>query len=309
MPTLKARIGGVWVDVGGGGGTDEVWIDPAAPAGTTQELWYDTDEPNLYEPDTARWNSAWGVVAVGTFAFSEGSTFIDGAAFTNPLSVPTLTTRRYRVRFVLRAVSASVAQGFYLQLTRDGTAITDRYNQVAPINFNQVHGDWLLQGTGVTNAYSVLFKGSTGSVGGYSSGGNFYVEDVGPVSMSSNPPAQPASVWTNVTFINGWTNFGGGLQGVQYRLVGDMVQVRGSAKNSTAIGTQTLSTIFTLPIGFRPPAWSILVPAMSGGVNTWGQGTARIEVNVPGTFGVMDPDGTALPHTILALDHQFSVSP
>ena len=234
------------------------------PAGTTQELWYDTDEPNLYEPDTARWNSAWGVVAVGTFAFSEGSTFTDGAAFTNPLSVPTLTTRRYRVRFVLRAVSASVAQGFYLQLTRDGTAITDRYNQVAPINFNQVHGDWLLQGTGVTNAYSVLFKGSTGSVGGYSSGGNFYVEDVGPVSMSSNPPAQPASVWTNVTFQNGWSNYGAPFQTVQYRLIGDEVKVRGLMKG----GTIGAVSAFTLPAGYWPPA-VLQVPAQAAGTFAW----------------------------------------
>jgi hypothetical protein len=247
MPTIKAKIGGVWTPVGGsgGGGTDEVWVSADAPTGTTQELWYDTDEPNLYDPDTARWNSAWGVVAVGTFAFSEGSTFTDGLAFTNPLSVATLTTRRYRVRFVLRAVSASVAQGFYLQLTRDGTAIDDRYNQVAPVNFNQVHGDWLLQGTGATNAYSVLFKGSIGSVGGYS--GNWYIEDVGPVSLASNPPAQPASVWTNLTLLNGFTAASGNPP--QYRKVGDVVELRGEVGR---VGDSS-NPMFNIPAGCATP--------------------------------------------------------
>ncbi len=61
-----------WVPVsaggggGGGTGTDEVWIgtdDPIA-ANPTIELWVDTDEPDMLgDPDQARWNSAWGVIA------------------------------------------------------------------------------------------------------------------------------------------------------------------------------------------------------------------------------------------------------
>ena len=62
VPTLKARIGGAWVDVGGAG-VSEVAIGPTDPGDSTTELWYDTDEPNLFDPDTARWNSAWGTVA------------------------------------------------------------------------------------------------------------------------------------------------------------------------------------------------------------------------------------------------------
>jgi hypothetical protein len=55
--------------------------------------------------------------------------------------------------------------------------------------------------------------------------------------------------WTDVTFEGTWVNYGAGDQEVQYRLVGDMVQVRGTMKDGS-----TGPTAFTLPPGFRPPA-------------------------------------------------------
>lgn len=55
--------------------------------------------------------------------------------------------------------------------------------------------------------------------------------------------------WTDVTFQNSWVNFGGTRQDVQYRKVGDLVEVRGAMKDGT-----NNTTAFTLPAGFRPPA-------------------------------------------------------
>jgi len=45
MPTLKAKVGGVWVPVGGGsgGGAEEVEIGPSAPTDASIELWVDSD--------------------------------------------------------------------------------------------------------------------------------------------------------------------------------------------------------------------------------------------------------------------------
>lgn len=43
MPVLKARVGGAWVDVGGG--VDEVSVGPTAPTDSAVELWYDTSVP------------------------------------------------------------------------------------------------------------------------------------------------------------------------------------------------------------------------------------------------------------------------
>lgn len=43
MTVLKAKVGGQWVEVGGG---DEVFVGPDDP-GAAYELWYDTDDPGL----------------------------------------------------------------------------------------------------------------------------------------------------------------------------------------------------------------------------------------------------------------------
>jgi hypothetical protein len=58
------------------------------------------------------------------------------------------------------------------------------------------------------------------------------------------------TAWTApAAFTNGWVQFGSTYQNVQYRKVGDMVQIRGACKGGTVS-----SAIFTLPAGFRPPA-------------------------------------------------------
>lgn len=56
------------------------------------------------------------------------------------------------------------------------------------------------------------------------------------------------TTWTAVSFTNSWANYGSGYQTVQYRKVGDEVQLRGVMK----LGS--LAAAFTLPTGFRPPA-------------------------------------------------------
>lgn len=55
--------------------------------------------------------------------------------------------------------------------------------------------------------------------------------------------------WQDVTFQNGWSNYGSGYQTVQYRKWGDSVQIRGTATGGT-LGV----AMFTLPEGYRPPA-------------------------------------------------------
>jgi hypothetical protein len=55
------------------------------------------------------------------------------------------------------------------------------------------------------------------------------------------------TTWTAVTFTSLWVNYGGGNQDVQYRKVGDRVEIRGAMSTGT-IG----SSAFTLPVGFRP---------------------------------------------------------
>lgn len=59
-------------------------------------------------------------------------------------------------------------------------------------------------------------------------------------------------VWTNVTFQNGWTNWGGPYATVQYRLdANGWVNLQGVAAPGT---TTTGTVVFTLPAGYRPSA-------------------------------------------------------
>jgi len=267
MPTLKARIGGAWVPVAGG--SDEVSIGPNDPGDTTTELWYDTDEPNLYEPDTSRWNTAWGIVGVGTFSAGQGAGWVAGSFITNPLTLTLVNGRRYRVNCVARAVSSTSSVAFSLQLWDNGVAQSeDEWVQILNVGFNRVKMESLRVGDGA--AHTFLFKPvggfAAGTVAGYPTW--FYVEDVGPVSLSSNPPAQPPSVWTAVTYQNGWTDFDS-ARTVRYRMLGDMVQIQGLMKGGTAaVGTPA----FVLPVGYRPRAdvqFIVAASPTSGINNVW----------------------------------------
>jgi len=92
------------------------------------------------------------------------------------------------------------------------------------------------------------------------------------------------TVWTAVTFQNAWVNFGGGEQPMQYRKIGDMVQLRGVIKSGA------LNTVaFTLPAGFRPPlqlhlasgggAYTDIIVAATGTVSPSVGNTAVMWVN------------------------------
>lgn len=61
--------------------------------------------------------------------------------------------------------------------------------------------------------------------------------------------AQVPTAWVAPTLTGGWVNAGGAWQVVQYRKVGDMVQIRGAVKSGAFF-----SQAFLLPVGFRPPA-------------------------------------------------------
>ena len=230
--------------------------------------------------------AALGVVAVGTLAFNNGATTTtEGMALTNTLNVFTQVGRRYRIRIAIRAMSAVSQNTPYLELDQDGAYFGDRYNVIfANSGYNQQHGDWLIDGTGTTNAYVVKIKGLVGSPVGYSTNGHFYIEDVGPNTsiIPAVPTTVPPPAWSPLPLAGGWTSNSG--TPAQYRLIGDKVELRGRM-----LGTATLSTMFTMPAGFRPAIGTLVsVPVVNGG---W----------VPGGVLYVDPNGQGLmqttPHT------------
>lgn len=82
---------------------------------------------------------------------------------------------------------------------------------------------------------------------------------LGQDSVSGSHNLLP-DAWTDVTFQNTWSNWGGTWQTCQYRLEGDLVRIRGM------IGGGVLQqSAFTLPVGKRPPKGTIRTAATSTG--------------------------------------------
>lgn len=303
MPVLKARIGGAWVDVGGGGGgTDEVWVGSADPIATvpTAELWYDTDAVAPLSDDM-RWSTAWGKVAIGTFAFTDAASLVTNTPLTNTLTFVPLLGRRYRVVMRLRAVLASANTYAGVPLVIDGLLQNDySYRQIlggAGTGYNAVDAEYAITGDGVSHAYRIDWV-CPGTTNGYA--GLFYIEDVGPVTGSAAIPAVAVTPWVALPFAAGWGNFGGGYQTCQYRKHGDMVQLRGLAATTT---TTAATTMGTLPAGFRPPA-DVLTIAKSAWNTSGGQ---RMEVFTSGVVSADAPPASANSWCSLA-GIQFSVS-
>ena len=305
MTTLKARVGGVWVDVGGGGGgTDEVWIGTDPPAGTTQELWFDTDEPNLTDPDTARWNSAWGVVASApintTSPLALGATSVTVAS----ISFTTVAGRRYVVHGNVRTVESLTGAPGVTIFTCSGipgdTSFSDHYQRTDTAANGYGGGaanEWRFDGTGAvaTLLFRAAMSAGTGQLHGQGgSSSHFWCEDVGPVAMASAPPAQPASAWAALPLGSGWTADTNDVP--QYRLLGDVVQLRGMPRNAAANSTLPGA----LPVGFRPPtgrAPGFAVPNAAGAhAVVWVYSSGMIQLGA--TTAAVQLDGI-----------QFSVTP
>jgi hypothetical protein len=285
----------------GGGSVDEVSISATDP-GATYELWVDTSTADLTDPNVARWNSAWGIIGVGSFTFPDGTALTVGAAFTNPLTVTLVANRRYRVSFVMRAVNSTPNVSGNVVLYVDGVGGPERWFQVIGSNgYNLIDMEWLTGGTGVHSFAPYLGAGA--GLYGYSANSHFYIEDVGPVTLGSQP-TQPSSAWTNLTLLNGWANEASGIQPAQYRLVGDKVEVRGSITKSGTTGTNP----FNLPVGCRPPA----LLRQSLGVMQTGIGgsyTVRADLTTGGDLSLADYSSGAVTNPTIYLNTiQFSVT-
>jgi hypothetical protein len=102
------------------------------------------------------------------------------------------------------------------------------------------------------------------------------------VSIHRDIAARMPGEWTAVTFTNSWVDFGAGYQAVQYRKVGDMVELRGTMKNGT-LG----ATAFTLPAGHLPPAYIPFTCPNSAGTHI----VAYVTVDATGQVAVSNFGG------------------
>ena len=89
------------------------------------------------------------------------------------------------------------------------------------------------------------------------------------------------TTWTQPALLNSWVDFGGTFDNVEYRRVGDEVQLRGMAKDGTASGG---TDCFVLPAGFRPPN-TVMFNVISNGalarVDVLADGSVEVSVGLP----------------------------
>lgn len=87
------------------------------------------------------------------------------------------------------------------------------------------------------------------------------------------------TTWTSLTLVNSWVPYGSPYVTPAYRRIGDVVELRGLAKDGvTTLGT----TICTLPAGFRPPSGTVTVTIVSGTAT----GVGRIDISTSGAVTV-----------------------
>jgi hypothetical protein len=126
---------------------------------------------------------ALGVVAMAGFPFADNSVGPIGQwALTNTINATLAAGRRFRFSYTIRAVGAVAAStAFYVNLMRDGVGTVDRYTQViGSVNWQQAHAEWIVDGDGANHNWR-LDAVTAVALTFYSSGGLWYVEDVGPV--------------------------------------------------------------------------------------------------------------------------------
>lgn len=102
------------------------------------------------------------------------------------------------------------------------------------------------------------------------------VDSVGNIYAPNITP----STWTNITLASGiaWNSTGGARP--QYRVVGDVVELRGSVKRTTDTDfTVSPSDVGTLPVDVRPPYWVYSAQAANFVDST---GYVRVEVQTSG---------------------------
>lgn len=142
-----------------------------------------------------------------------------------------------------------------------GSIVTGVIRSSAPSPTAPDQPAWSLDATGSAQFGDVLIRGSA-TVGAGGDLTNSYIQSSNYVAATSgwiirgdgtaqfNSLTIRGNSWTNVTLSGGWTNSGGSYANVSYKVMADgTLLFRGLASAGT---TTDFTTVFTLPVGFRP---------------------------------------------------------
>lgn len=264
MGVLKVKVGGTWTEVpgvgGGGGGAPGIvaYRQTSAQQSITAVAFADV------------------TTLTATFTAIAGRTYRTTAvvAYIKTTAVGTVSV-----------VLANAADGVL-----NGTAAPSGPNAYGFVVVDYVESN--ISGTQTRKVR--LHPGTDGvAVQGAPGGGYYSTLVIEDITAAAAVGAPTTSLWTPVTFQNSWANLGAPYQLCQYRMVGDVVQVRGTM----AGGTIGVAPAFTLPVGYRPPA-ILHLPTYSnaafGGITLLDIGEVRPVTGSNAWFGV---------------NFQFSVTP
>lgn len=110
---------------------------------------------------------------------------------------------------------------------------------------------------------------------------NFTVNEIDGLQNALNAKAAVnhdhlPQAWEDIPLASGWSNYGAGYVVPRCRkFMGDLIEVRGVIKKSTALVTNEI--IATLPAGYRPSEIMLLATWASGG-------TSRIQIEPSGVI-------------------------
>jgi hypothetical protein len=305
MPVLKARIGGAWVNVGGGGSSaSEVEVSATDPIGTnpSAELWYDTaavaSGVTVASPGLVAYAKAPGTTQNLT---TNSTTDVTGLSVTfNAIAGHTYKTTVFinlqagaagagvfhtYIANASNGVLAASLMGLINNETKSTTPIivetglsgtTTRKAQVA-LSFQAAGGTSMVVNDAARNAYII-------------------VEDITPATADGL-----ATAWTDVTFQNSWANKGGTEQTCQYRKIGDIVYLRGVMGRTAVTYDQSA---FTLPVGYRPPFLLRILPLALNLSAV--QSLSRVDLMQDGRY--MPEAGPSPDVGWQSIDFQFSVT-
>jgi hypothetical protein len=112
--------------------------------------------------------------------------------------------------------------------------------------------------------------------------------------------AQEAWRSLDFSFSGSWSYRGGGYEVAKFRRIGDTVHIRGNVANGTA------ASIFTLPVGFRPPADLVIPATVQDGANA--PVLSLVTLNTSGVLSLVSPSTPLGDHKV-GFCFSFSVTP
>jgi len=261
--------------------------------------------PPTAGPRVVASGNALGIVAMGALDTTVGAMSASTQyRLTTGLTCFTAAGRRYRITFVIRALSTPTNNYVVATCWRDGAGqyptMGDRYQGVINYGYQQLNAQWYFDGDDLTHTWDVYLQtGAASVVQAYPApGGLHYIEDVGPNTSPALPIPATNPPWTAITPLNGWLAQGTSEVQPGYRKVGDIVQLKGAI---TAGASAALNqTAFTLPAGFYNTTLTRV--SMIGFGSNGTTFAARGDLSNAGALAVQSIMGATLNGAILQLN-------